>query len=106
MSWTVEAVELGAIKRQKKQPNYGFVEQAISGGAAYSIAGSGGSGYFIVASEASLTPGFVIELVLPELAVADKYTALAHEMSKRSLGIMWFDSEDHDACDLAWRLGL
>jgi hypothetical protein len=106
MDWTVEAVELGGINRQKKQPNYGFVEQAIGGGAVYRIGGRGGSGYFLVGSQASLTPGFVVELVLPELAVPDQYYALAVEMSKRSLGVMWFDSEDRDACDFAWRLGL
>jgi hypothetical protein len=106
MNWTVEAVELGAITRQKIQPNYGFVEQAIPGGTAYLIQGGSSPGYFLVASEASLTPGFVVELVLPELAVQDKYAALANEMSRRSFGVMWFDSEDRDACDLAWRLGL
>jgi hypothetical protein len=59
-----------------------------------------------VASEDSLVPGFVIELFLPELAVNDEYTALLDEMRKRSLGVLWFDSSDADACDFAWRLGL
>ena len=106
MRWTVDAVGLGDITRQKKQPNYGFVEQGIPAGAAYLIRGRGGSGYFLVASEASLTPGFVVELVLPGLAVVDEYAALATEMSQRSLGVLWFDSQDRDACDLTWRLGM
>jgi hypothetical protein len=104
MNWTIEGVELEGIKRKKGQPNYAIVEQALRGGAAYSI--DGGSGYFLVASELSLVPGFVVELALPKLAAAEQYAALADEMAKRSIGTMWFDSKDQDACDLAWRLGL
>jgi hypothetical protein len=104
MSWSVERVDLGGIRRNKKLPNYAIIEQAIAGGTAFSIAG--GAGYFIVGAENSLAPGFVVELALPELAVVDKYKALAAEMTRRSLGTMWFDSTDSDACDLAWRLGL
>jgi len=106
MSWTIEPVEISSMSRRKKQPNYGFVEQSIRSGLAYEIVGRGGSGYFIVAPELSLTPGFVVELVLPELALKDKYESLAAQMSERSLGVLWFDSLDRDACDLAWRLGL
>jgi hypothetical protein len=106
MNWKVERVELSEIARQKRQPNYGFVEQSIAGGTAYAIVGGKNTGYFIVGSVLSLTPGFVVELALPELAVADKYRALADEMTERSLGTLWFDSSDNDACDFAWRLGL
>jgi hypothetical protein len=106
MKWTIERTELSAVTRRKTQPNYGFIEQAIQGGYAYRILGKGGSGYFIVAPELSLTPGFVVELALPELAVEDRYESLAAHMSERSLGVLWFDSTDRDACDLAWRLGL
>ena len=106
MSWTIEPAELANIKRRKTQPNYGFVEQAIGNGFAYQIVGRGGSGYFIVAPELSLTPGFVVELALPELALKNEYEALAAQMNERSLGVLWFDSLDRDACDLAWRLAL
>jgi len=106
MNWTIEPAELSEIQRQKKQPNYGFIEQSLSGGSAYLVGSAKGSGYFLVASQLSLTPGFVVELALPELAVKDQYLALADEMSQRSLGVLWFDSSDQDACDFAWRLGL
>lgn len=106
MKWTIEPTELGTIARRKKQPNYGFIEQAIQGSYAYQIVGKGSSGYFLVAPELSLTPGFVVELVLPELAAEDMYAGLATQMSERSTGVMWFDSLDRDSCDLAWRLGL
>ena len=106
MNWTIEPVELKTITRRKTQPNYGFIEQAMQGAYAYQIVGRGSSGYFIVAPELSLTPGFVVELALPELAVKDRYESLAAQMSERSLGVLWFDSTDRDACDLVWRLGL
>jgi len=106
MSWKIEPVALSEIHRQKRQPNYGFVEQAISGGKVYRLGGSGSAGYFIVASAASLVPDFVVELSLPELAVEDSYRALVAEMVTRSSGVLWFDSTDRDSCDLAWRLGL
>src|SRR5882757_2848459 len=106
MAWTIEPTQMSDINRQKRQPNYGFIEQAINGGTAYLIGGAGGAGYFIVGAESSLAPGFVVELILPELAVVDEYAALAVEMSRRSLGVLWFDSSDRDACDFAWRLGL
>jgi hypothetical protein len=106
VNWTVESVAIDAIKRRKQPPNYGFIEQATVGGTAYTIQGEGGAGYFIVASANSLAPGFIVELALPELAVQERYEALLAEMRKRSLGMMWFDSSDRDACDFAWRLNL
>lgn len=106
MSWTVEQVDFKEIRRRKQLPNYGFIEQAMNGGSAYLVGGKGAAGYFIVASVNSLAPGFVVELALPELAMPDEYAELAHEMRSRSLGVMWFDSSDRDACDFAWRLNL
>jgi len=106
MAWTVTPVPLANLKRRKRHPNYAFVEQSIAEGAAYTLAGHGTAGYFIVASELSLVPGFVVELSLPELAVPEEYKELADEMAARSLGVLWFDSSDHDACDFAWRLEL
>ncbi|HYL34619.1 MAG TPA: hypothetical protein VEV17_01760 [Bryobacteraceae bacterium] len=105
MSWSVKKVALADIKRKKAEPNYGFVEQSIANGTAYSIGGKNGSGYFIVASENSLVPGFVVELALPELAVQEEYESLADKMRLHSLGVLWFDSSDRDACDFVWRLG-
>jgi hypothetical protein len=106
MNWNVKQVALADVSRSKTEPNYGFVEQAIATGSVYGITGKGGSGYFIVASENSLVPGFVVEVALPELAVQHEYELLAEEMRRRSLGVLWFDSSDRDACDLAWRLGV
>jgi hypothetical protein len=106
MNWTVQRVGIDQIKRRKQPPNYGFIEQAMAGGTAYAIGNNGSAGYFIVASANSLAPGFVVELALPELAAPDQYAALLPEMRKRSLGILWFDSTDRDACDFAWRMNL
>ncbi len=106
MSWTVEEVPLEDIKRRKTEPNYGFVEQGIAGGTGYRVAGKGNVGHFIVASNDSLVPGFVVELALPELAVQSEYDALAEQMNRHSQGVLWFDSSDRDACDFAWRLGV
>jgi hypothetical protein len=106
MTWSIEPVDMSQIKRRKQQPNYAFVEQAISNGAGYTISGSGSGGYFIVAPELSLVPGFVVELALPELAAPEEYEKLAVEMASRSFGVLWFDASDQDACDFAWRLGL
>ncbi len=106
MSWTVEEVTLKDIKRRKTEPNYGFVEVGIAGGTAYRIAEKSDGGYFIVGSNDSLVPGFVVELALPELAVQSEYEALADKMLEHSQGVLWFDSSDRDACDLAWRLGV
>jgi hypothetical protein len=106
MGWKIEPAAVNDIKRQKLPPNYGFIEQALVGGSGYLIVGDRGVGYFLVASLNSLAPGFVLEVSLPELAVKDRYEELASEMSQRSLGTLWFDSSDRDACDLVWRLGL
>lgn len=106
MGWVVERVALKEIRRRKTEPNYGFVEHGIAGGSAYKVEGKGGAGYFIVADENSLVPGFVVEVTLPEFAIQDDYEELADEMSRHSLGVLWFDSSDRDAGDLAWRLGV
>lgn len=105
-NWTVTRVGIDEIKRRKQGPNYGFIEQAMAGGTAYKISGEGSEGYFIVASPSSLAPGFIVEMALPELAAPEQYAALLSELQQRSLGVLWFDSTDRDACDYAWRMNL
>jgi len=103
MSWPISEVKLESISRRKSGPRYDFVERAVAAGTGYRIADDG---YFIVAPPESLTPRFVVEISLPELAGIEDYKKLSFDLNDRSSGMLWLDTSDLHAFDLAWRLRL
>jgi hypothetical protein len=103
MSWKITPADIQKIKRKKNAPYFNSVEQMISKSTAYKI---DKNGYFIVAPESSLMPKYIIELHLPVRGVEEEYKTLLGELTKKSCGMMWFDTSDIDAYDFVWKLRL
>ena len=103
MSWKITQVDIQEIKRKKSTPYFYSVERMISESTAYKIESNG---YFIVAPESSLMPKYIVELRLPATIVDAEYKTLLSELTKKSCGMMWFDTSDIDAYDFVWKLRL
>ncbi len=101
MAYDIQPVDVSSLKRNKVGPVYDFVEQATRQGTAFRI---GNDGYAIIAPPNCLLPRFVVELQLPELAVVERYAEVIRILTDRSCGMLWFDSSDVHAYDLAWRM--
>lgn len=103
MGTAIQSADVKDLRRDKQPPFYDFIEDAVQNGTAYQF---GNDGYFVVAQATSLMPRFVVELRVPEIANFDQYVEMVRVMNDRSCGMLWFDSQDVEACDLAWRLRL
>ena len=102
-TFQIKQVYFSNINRIKIDFPFSFIDSSVKQGKVYKI---NQDGYFIVASENSLVPQFIVEFNPPTIKNLESYFELAHILNEKSCGYLWHDTSNLKSYEFIWKLGL